>query len=155
MDEINIAPYLNILPPLLPIPSLNRHIIAPRQHNRQRRMHRQTTNIIRMRLKRRHLLVRIVVEHAQLVIVGPSDEPVLPRDEFRTSHRHLCDLERFDQRPCIVVVDVHVAIVQRGEQPGLGWVEIDGLDAVRARKELFLQLFVRIRLRWCWDWSLL
>ena len=87
----------------------------------------------------------VVVEDAQLVVVGPSNEPVLPRDEFRTSHRDLCNLKRFDQGSCIVVVDVHAAIVQRSEQPGLGWVEIDGLDAVRARKELFLFKSISLR----------
>ena len=59
-EEVNT--YLHVFPTLLPIPRVDRHIIAARQHQTQSRMHRQTPNIIRMRLKRRHLFVRVVIE---------------------------------------------------------------------------------------------
>lgn len=53
---ISIFAYLDASPSLVPIPALDRHIITSRQDQTQRRVHRQTPNVIRMRLEGRDLL---------------------------------------------------------------------------------------------------
>ena len=73
---------LNTLPLLIPIPSLDCHIITPRQHNTRRWMHGKTPDIIRMGLKREDFFMRVVVEDAQLKVVRPRDEPVFARDKL-------------------------------------------------------------------------
>lgn len=61
--------HLNALPPLLPIPQLDRHVIRSREDQTLGRMHGKATNVIGMGLQRRDLLARIVVEDAQVEIV--------------------------------------------------------------------------------------
>ena len=130
---------LDVLPPLVPIPSLDRHIVAAGQDNARGGVHGKTSNIVRMGFEGRHFFVGVVVEDAQLEIVRARNEPVLARDKFDTAHWDLCDLERFDDGASLVVVNIDGAVVQPGEQPWFGWMEIDALYAVRARKELFLK----------------
>lgn len=56
---LNPSPtHLNTSPSLVPVPALDRHIITPRQDHAQRRVHRQTSDIIGMSLERRDLLSR-------------------------------------------------------------------------------------------------
>ena len=123
---------LDILPPLFPIPSLDRHIVAARQNDARGWMHGKTSNIVRMGFEGRHLFMGVVVEDAQLEVVRAGDEPVLARNKFDTAHWDLRDLERFDDGASLVVVDVDGAIVQPSEQPWFCWVEIDAFHAVRA-----------------------
>lgn len=95
-------------------------------------MHRQATNIIRVRLERRDLLMGIVVEYAKLEVVRARNEPVLASNELHTANRNLRDLECLNNGARFVVVDVDGAVVQPGEQPWLRWVKVDAFDAVRA-----------------------
>jgi hypothetical protein len=82
-------------------------------------------------LERVHLLERVVVEDAELEVVRARDEPLLARDEARAPDRDLGDLESLEDRAGVDVVDLDGAVVQAREQPGLGRVEVDVLDAVR------------------------
>jgi hypothetical protein len=52
--------------------------------------------------------------------------------------RQIGNLERFDEVLCLVVPDVDVAIVERGQDPGLARMEVNRLDSVRTRRELTL-----------------
>ena len=81
----------------------------------------------------------MLYENAQLKVVAPHDEQVLACDEFGASNGHFGYLEGFDELGGCGVVDVDCAVVERGEEPGFGGVEVDGFDAVRAREELFLR----------------
>ena len=66
---INECTYPNVLPLFVPIPSLDRHIVTSSQHNTQRRVDRQTTNVIWVRLESDDLLVRVIIEDSKLKIV--------------------------------------------------------------------------------------
>ena len=90
----------------------------------------QASNVVRVRLKRGDFFVRVVVEDAELEVVGAGDEPVLAGDEADAANRYFCDLEGLDQRAGFVVVDVDRAIVKTGEDPRLGGVEVDALNAI-------------------------
>ena len=83
-----------------------------------------------MRLKRRDLLVCVVVEDAQLEIVRARNEPVLAGYETDAAHGDLRDLKGLDQGTRFVVVDVDRAIVKTGEDPRLGGVEVNALNAI-------------------------
>lgn len=83
-----------------------------------------------MRLKGRNLLVCVVVEDSQLEVVRARDKPVLPWNKSCTSYRHLRDLERLHNDPCVNIVDVDRAVVETGEYPGFRGVEVDILDTV-------------------------
>ena len=127
---INECTYPNALPLFVPIPSLDRHIIAPSQHNTQRRVDGQTTNVIWVRLESNDLLVSVIIEDSKLKIVRARDEPILSGDEAHASHRYLCDFKSLDECACLVVVDVDSSVVKTGEQPWFRWVEVDTLDTV-------------------------
>lgn len=75
---------LHALPTLLPIPSLDCHVIASSQHDTRGRVDGQTPDIVRMGLEGGYFLVGVVVEYAKLEIVRACDEPVLTGDEFDT-----------------------------------------------------------------------
>jgi len=70
-----------VLPPLVPIPSLDRHIVAASQNDARGGVYSGTPNIVQVGLKGSDLFVGIVVEDTELE-VGASDEPFLPRDEI-------------------------------------------------------------------------
>lgn len=128
--ELLQVAHLDILPLLVPIPSLNRHVVASRKHDTRSRMDGKTSNVVGMRLEGGNLLVCVVIEDAQLEVVRASNEPVFARDELDASYRNLSDLERLDQCASFVVVDVDCAIVETGEQPGFRRMKVDTLDAI-------------------------
>ena len=92
-----------------------------------------------MRLKRRHLFVRVVIEDPELKVVAAGYEPVFAGDELGASDGDFGYFEGFGELVGCGVVDVDGAVVERCEEPGLGGVEVDGFDAVRAREELFIR----------------
>jgi hypothetical protein len=65
-----------------------------------------------MRLKRGHLFMGVVIEHAQLKVIRTRDKPVLASYEFDTTHRNLCNFECFDNGASFMVVDVDRAIIE-------------------------------------------
>lgn len=86
--------HLNALPLLIPIPGLDCHIVAARQHDTCRRVHCKTSNIIRMGLERDDFLVRVIIEHAKLEVVRTGDEPIFARDELYTTNGDVGHFER-------------------------------------------------------------
>jgi hypothetical protein len=80
---------LHALPALLPIPSLDCHIIASSQDNACGRVDGETSDVVRMCLEGGYFLVGVVVEDAKLEIVRAGDEPVLTRDELDASNGDL------------------------------------------------------------------
>lgn len=74
-------------------------------------MHSQTSNIVRVRLKRSDLFVSIVIERAKLEVVRASDKPRLARDEAYTSDGDFGNLKSLDKRTGFRVVDVDRAVV--------------------------------------------
>lgn len=83
-----------------------------------------------MSLESGHFFVCVVVEDAQLEIIGASNEPVLPCNKFHTAHRDLCDLKRLDYRTRFMIIDVDSAVVETGEEPGFCGMKIDSLDPI-------------------------
>lgn len=67
-DEYDVTD-LNTLPALLPIPSLDCHVIASGQNNTCGGVNGETSDVVRMSLEGRHFLVGVVVEDAKLEIV--------------------------------------------------------------------------------------
>ena len=76
---------LYALPTLLPIPSLDCHIITSGQDDACGGVDSETPDVIRMSLEGGYFLVGVVVEDAKLEIVRASNEPVLTRDELDAS----------------------------------------------------------------------
>lgn len=60
---------LNALPAFLPIPSLDRHVIAPGQDDARGGMDGETSDVVRMSLEGGYFFVGVVVEDAELEIV--------------------------------------------------------------------------------------
>ena len=60
---------LNTLPVLLPIPSLNCHVIASGQNDTCSGVNGETSDVVRMSLEGRHFLMGVIVEDAKLEIV--------------------------------------------------------------------------------------
>ena len=129
----------NTFPLLVPIPCFDRHVVATGENDAKRRMHGQTSNIVRMSFECGDLLVCVVVEDAKLEVVGPSNEPILARNEAHTANRNLSNFKSFDYCASLMVVDVDTAVVKTRNEPGLGWVKVDSLDTVRPLEELPLQ----------------
>lgn len=78
--------------------------------------------------------MRVVIEDAQLKVVRTRDEPIFARDELDTANGDVGHFKRLHQRAGLVVVDVHRAVVEAGEQPWLGRVKVGTLDAVGSRE---------------------
>ena len=102
-------------------------------------MHGQASDIVWMCFECGNLLVRVIVEDAKLEVVGPSNEPILARNEAHTANRNLGDFEGFNYGASFMVVNVDTAVVETGNETGLSWMKVDSLDTVRPLEELPLQ----------------
>ena len=79
--------------------------------------------------------MRVIVEDPELEVVGACDKPVLAGDEANAADRHLRDLERLDQCAGVMIIDIDRAVVETGEDPGLGGMEVYAFYAVRTSEE--------------------
>ena len=52
----------------------------------------------------------------------------------------MSDLERLDERLALVVPHMDVSVVERGQHPGLGRVEVAALDPVRPGRQATLDV---------------
>ena len=102
-------------------------------------MNGKTSDIIRVGLKRGHLLVRVVVEDSQLEIVRACYEPILAGNESDTSHWNFGNFKGFDKGSCLMIVDIHAPVVQAGQEPWFSRMEVDCLDAVGSLEQLSLK----------------
>ena len=89
---------LDVLPAAVPVPQLDEHVVRGREDVRQRRVDGDRPDVVGVRLKRRHLLVRVVVEHAHLHVVRTRHDPVLAGDKLARAHRQLRHLKRLHHR---------------------------------------------------------
>ena len=80
---------LYALPALLPIPSLDCHVIASGQDDARGGVDGKTSDVVGMSFEGGYFLVGVVVEDAKLEIVRASNEPVLTRDEPNASNGDL------------------------------------------------------------------
>jgi hypothetical protein len=128
-------------PALVPVPGFDHHVVAAREHDGGTGMDGETADVVRMRLESGDLVVCVVVEDAQLKVVRTGHEPVFARDKPNAAHGHLGDLEGLDERTRGGVVDVDRTVVQAGEQPWLGRVEVDRFDSVGAGEERSLAVY--------------
>lgn len=104
--------HLNTFPLLVPIPSFDSHVITPSEHDARSWVYGETSYIIRVGLERDYLLMRIVIEDAQLEVVRASNKPIFSGNELDTAYRDRGDLESFDECASFVVVDVDGTVVQ-------------------------------------------
>ena len=93
-------------------------------------MNCQASNVIGVPFERRDSFVGVVVENTDLEVVGARHEPILARYESHATNGYFCDLECLDQCARFKLIDVNRAIVETGENPGLGRVEVDTFDAI-------------------------
>jgi hypothetical protein len=87
-------------------------------------------------LECRDFFVCVVIEDAELEIVGACDEPVLARNKFAAPNRNLGNLERLDNGACIMVIYVYGAVVEAGQEPWLGGVKVDAFDSLGPVEQL-------------------
>ena len=80
---------LNALPALLPIPSLDCHVIASGQDNARGGVDGKTSDVVGMSFEGGYFLVGVVVKDTKLEIVRASDEPVLTRNKLDASNGDL------------------------------------------------------------------
>jgi len=73
-------------------------------------------------------------------VVRRSDEPLFPRDELGASDGEVAEIEGLGEGGRLVVPEEDLAGVEGGKGPGLGGVDVDGLDALRASRELLLDV---------------
>jgi hypothetical protein len=106
------ATRLNTLPLLFPIPRFDRHVITSSQDNVRSRMNGETSYVVRMRLECYDLFVCIVIEDAQLKVVGTCNEPALSSDESTAPDWDLGDFECLHQCSCLVIVYVDRTIIE-------------------------------------------
>ena len=97
---------------LVPVPSLDRHVVTSSEYNARSGMDRQASNVIWMRFERSNLLVRVVVEDPKLEVIRARDKPVLARDEAAASYWDFRYFKRFYEPAGLVVVDVNGAIIE-------------------------------------------
>jgi hypothetical protein len=89
-----------------------------------------------MGLECRDFFVSVVIEDAELEVVGAGDEPVLARNEFAATNGDLGNLERLDDSACLVVINVHGAIIETSQEPWLGGMEVDAFDSLGPAEQL-------------------
>jgi hypothetical protein len=75
-------------------------------------MYSETPYVVRMCLECCDLFVRIVIEDAQLKIVGTCNKPTLSSDESTAPDWDLGDFKCFHQCPRLVIVYVDRAIIE-------------------------------------------
>ena len=122
--------YLDTPPLLVPVPCFNGHVITASKYYAKRWMYRKATYVVWMGFEGNNFLVSIVIEDSELEIIGTRNEPVLAGDEADAADRYFCDLKGLDQRTGFVIIDVDRAVVKTGEDPRLGWVEVNALNAI-------------------------
>ena len=91
--------YLDTPPSLVPIPALDSHIVRTSQHERQRGVHNETSDIVRVRLERGDLFAGGNVVDAELKVVRARHElcvalaRALPCTTDKTSVSQVMDVE--------------------------------------------------------------
>lgn len=111
---------------MIPVPKLDGHIVTTSEEVRQGGMDLDISDIIGMSLKVLNFLHGVVIVNPNPHIVTRADNPLLAGDEFGTSDWQFGHLEGLDVGSRFIVPDGHVARVECGEGPGLGWVNIHG-----------------------------
>ena len=102
-------------------------------------MHSKTSNVIRVRLKCRDLLVCVVVEDPQLEVVRAHHKPIFASNELDAAGWHFRHLKGLDECSSLVVVYIYGAIVKARQDPRLRWMEVDTLYSVRPREQFSLK----------------
>jgi hypothetical protein len=59
--------------------------------------------------------VGVVIEDPELKVVRASYEPIFARYKLGTAYRNFGDLECFNERACLVIVDIDCAIVKASQ----------------------------------------
>lgn len=86
----------NTAPILFPVPNFDDKIISTRDDDAFTGMHGQASDVIVMRLKLGHSLLRIVIKNTNGQVVRATNDPVLAYDKFRSSNWGACNIKRFD-----------------------------------------------------------
>mmetsp|Transcript_20282 Transcript_20282/g.32462 ORF Transcript_20282/g.32462 Transcript_20282/m.32462 type:complete len:603 (-) Transcript_20282:150-1958(-) len=107
------VPFKNdgVLPVIVPIPQLDAHVVGRTENEGQTRMHRNTANVVGVRLKLLHLLARVVVVDANVHVVGAAHQPILALDKLGGTHRHLGYLKRAHNTLRVIVPNENVTAV--------------------------------------------
>jgi hypothetical protein len=59
--------------------------------------------------------VGVVIKDPELKVVRASYKPIFARYELDTAYRDFSDLESFNQRACLVIVDIDCAVVKASQ----------------------------------------
>lgn len=103
-------------------------------------MYGDAANVVYMGLENLDLLHGVVVVATDVHVIGTDDDPLLPWHEDTASHGLIRNFKRFYDAASLVVVDEDMAVVHRRENPWLGGMDVDALDALRSLAELLLNI---------------
>ena len=124
----------DVLPPLLPVPELDCHVIAGGEDEGLCGVDDDGADIVGMRLERRNLLAGVVVVYPNLAegpcqppcfpvlsalqvdsqVIRSADNPVLPRHESAGADRHIGELKGLDDLLRLVRPDIDMAAIEGG-----------------------------------------
>ena len=107
--------HLHALPPPVPIPQFDRHVIAGGEHERLGGVDGDGADVVRVGLEGGDFLAGVVVVDAELEVIAAADDPILAAHEAAGAHGDVGQLEGFDDGLAVVGPDVDVAGVEGGE----------------------------------------
>ncbi len=97
-------------------------------------------NVVGMRLKVFDFFHGVVIINPETHIVGRRHKPLFPRDKFGASDGEFGNFKCLDVGSGFIVPNGNIARVESGEGPCFGGVDVNGFDAFRAYRELFLNV---------------
>ena len=131
---------LRVSESLVPVPQLDGHVVGGGEDVGEGGVNFHAADVIGVRLEVGDLLHSVKVVYAEVHVVRRSDEPLFPRDELGASDGEVAEIEGLGEGGRLVVPEEDLAGVEGGKGPGLGGVDVDGLDALRASRELLLDV---------------
>lgn len=151
---------LRRLPVLLPIPHLYREVVRGADDVRQRWVHRQVSDEVRVRLEGSHLLHSVIVEDSDEEVIRADSDPLLAGDKLGGTDRSRGHLEGLNgglrggeihstAYLGVEVVDVCIAAVQTYQHPRQIRMNVHRLHSHASNDELLFDF----KLQWLQDRS--
>ena len=93
-------------------------------------MHSDVSDVVGVLLDCLNFLSGVIIEDSEKVVIRSDNDPLFAGNEFCATDGRVGDLNRAHLSLRIVIVDHHGTTVKRGQYPGKGGMQVDGLDSV-------------------------